>query len=154
MVFPLIIFGVSCTSSTKLGKRHSEKSLAPLKEQIQSILSDSALYQSRAGIKIVSLETGQVLFERDSELLFHPASNMKLLTTATALTKLGPNFRFKTTFYADTSAVTDSIISGNLYIKGFGNPSLTTKDLWEIVQKLKELGIHQITGDLVNAEFF
>ena len=155
LIFPLLIFGISCTSSTKLGKRtHSEKSLAPLKEQIESVLSDSALYQSRAGIKIVSLETGQVLFEKDSELLFHPASNMKLLTTATALTKLGPNFRFKTTFYADTSAVTDSTISGNLYIKGFGNPSLTTKDLWEIVQKIKELGIQQITGDLICDETY
>ncbi len=150
-----VLINLACAPS-RFGIKYSftKKAIAELTQQIESVLSDSALYQSRAGIKIVSLKTGQVLFETDSELLFHPASNMKLLTTATALTKLGSNFKFKTTFYADTSAITDSTISGNLYIKGSGDPSLTTKDLWEIVQKLKELGIQQITGDLVCDETY
>jgi len=150
-----ILINLACAPS-RFGIKHSfsKKNIAELTQQIESVLSDSALYQSRTGIKAVSLETGQVLFEKDSELLFHPASNMKLLTTATALRKLRPNFRFKTTFFADTSSVTDSTISGNLYIKGFGNPSLTTKDLWGIVQKIKELGIQRITGDLICDETY
>ncbi len=150
-----ILINLACAPS-RFGIKHSfsKKAVAELTQQIESVLGDSALYQSRTGIKVVSLQTGQVLYARNSQLLFHPASNMKLLTTATALRKLRPNFRFKTTFFADTSAVTDNTISGNLYIKGFGNPSLTTKDLWGIVQKIKELGIQQITGDLICDETY
>ncbi len=154
-IFLLAVFSIACTSSTKLGKpTHSEKSLECLKRQIESALSDSALYQSRTGIKVVSLGTGQVLFQKSNQLLFHPASNMKLLTTATALKKLGPNYRLKTFFLTDTSSVKDSTISGNLYIKGFGNPALMTKDLWGIAQKFKELDIRKITGDLICDETY
>ena len=60
------------------------------------MLQDSSLHQTRTGIKIVSLETGETLYARNKHQLFHPASNMKLLTTATALKRLGPNYKFKT----------------------------------------------------------
>jgi D-alanyl-D-alanine carboxypeptidase/D-alanyl-D-alanine-endopeptidase (penicillin-binding protein 4) len=74
---------------------------------------------------------------------------MKLLTTATALKQLGPNFKFKTVLYADTASISDSTISGNIYLKGFGNPDLVTNDLCWMVQKLTSYGIKRITGDLI-----
>jgi D-alanyl-D-alanine carboxypeptidase/D-alanyl-D-alanine-endopeptidase (penicillin-binding protein 4) len=144
----LLVFGLACAAPTKLNKA-SQKSIEKLRYQIDAILQDSTLHQTRTGIKVVSLTTGEVLYAKDSQLLFHPASNMKLLTTAAALSKLGPDFRFKTILYADTSSFADSTIFGNLYLKGFANPSLTTQDLWWMVRQLKEMGVTKITGDLI-----
>lgn len=144
----------SC-AATQAGKNPQVKNaLSGLQQQIELILQDSSLYQSRTGIKIVSLGSGEVLYQRDSKLLFHPASNMKLLTTAAALAKLGPNFTFMSTIHAASLSLPDSTIFGNLYFKGFADPGLTTEDLWWMVQKLKGIGVRKITGDLVCDESY
>lgn len=151
----LVLSSLSCSASPRLRKEGAATNpVARLRAQIQEALQDSALAQTRTGIKVVSLKSGEVLFERDSRLLFHPASNMKLLTTATALEKLGPNFRFKTLLLADSLATGDSLIVGNLYLKGFGNPDLSTSDLRWMVQKLWQTGIRKISGDLVCDESY
>ena len=63
-------------------------------------------------------------------MLLRPASNMKLLTAATALSTLGKNFCFKTEMYSDT-IINDSVLHGNIYLKGLETliliqPSLPT----------------------------
>jgi PBP4 family serine-type D-alanyl-D-alanine carboxypeptidase len=144
----------SCALSKKLNSPVSPAtSLSELRQQIDAILEDSSLSQSRTGIKIVSLQSGETWYARDSHLLFHPASNMKLLTTAAGLKVLGTNYKFKTELRTDTTASADSAI-GNLYFKGYGNPALNLQDLWWMVFKLKELGVTRITGDLVCDESY
>ena len=119
------------------------------RKSVEQILQDSLLRQTRTGIDIVSLESGETLYARNQHQLFHPASNMKLLTTATALKLLGPNYKFKTTLYADTSSFSDSTITGDLYLKGFGNPDLSIEDLRSMVQQLNLRGITGIIGNLI-----
>jgi PBP4 family serine-type D-alanyl-D-alanine carboxypeptidase len=116
---------------------------------VEEALQDSLLARSRFGIKVVSAERGDVIFQRDSYLLFHPASNMKLFTTAAFLKLLGPDYRFRTVVAADTLALSDSVLCGNLYVRGSGDPGLTTGDLWAMVQHLKISGVRCIEGDLV-----
>jgi D-alanyl-D-alanine carboxypeptidase/D-alanyl-D-alanine-endopeptidase (penicillin-binding protein 4) len=141
---------VACSSTESLRKPEKQtNAMFDLQKNIEQVSQDSLLQQTRTGIKVVSLETGETLYDQNSQQLFHPASNMKLLTTATALKRLGPNFKFKTTLYADTSSVSDSILSGNLYLKGFGNPDLSTEDLRSMVQELTSHGISEISGDLI-----
>jgi D-alanyl-D-alanine carboxypeptidase/D-alanyl-D-alanine-endopeptidase (penicillin-binding protein 4) len=148
-IFTLLIF-IACSSSGSLRKPEEQKNtILNLQKNIQQLLQDSLLQQTRTGIKIVSLETGERLYAQNSQQLFHPASNMKILTTSTALKRLGPDYKFKTVLYADTASVSDSTISGNLYLKGFGNPDLSTDDLWWIAQRLKSKGIIHIKGDLI-----
>jgi len=126
-----------------------------LQTRIETLLQDSTLAQTRTGIKVVSLNTGEVLYEKNSNELFNPASNMKLLTTATALKVLGPAFRFKTILYTDVGAVADSVIQGNLYLKGFGDPELTADDLRAMIRELKFSGIRKINGNLIcDASYF
>ena len=136
----------------------TQKPVSPLQQfrwQLDRILQDTVLHQTRTGIKIVSLETGEVLYQQNSQKLFHPASNMKLLTTAAALKYLGPNYRFRTVLLADSGSVVDTVVEGNLYLKGFGNPDMTTIDLREIIQELKRQGIRRIAGNLIcDASFF
>jgi len=68
--------------------------------------------------------------------LFIPASTMKILTSLVALEFLGPEYRFETHFFLDGQ--------GNLYIKGYGDPLLTSEILMEISRKLSEMGIRQL----------
>ncbi|MBI4429890.1 MAG: D-alanyl-D-alanine carboxypeptidase/D-alanyl-D-alanine-endopeptidase [Ignavibacteriales bacterium] len=119
-----------------------------LKYEIDLVLSDSIFIPARASMKVISLETGEVVYERDSKMLMRPASNMKLLTSSAALQILGKDFMFKTSVCID-SLVIEGVLYGNIYLKGFGNPDLKTQDLDTLSRRIKSLGINTITGDVV-----
>ena len=145
-----IIFLTSCA-----GIMPKEKALKPhnpvqnLGAKIDSLLASPLFKETQAGIKIVSLTKNRLIYDHNSDLLLNPASNMKLLTTATALTILRPNFTFKTCLLADSTTVHDSVISGNLYLKGGGDPDLVVEDLQDLINQLQVDGIVHITGNLV-----
>jgi serine-type D-Ala-D-Ala carboxypeptidase/endopeptidase (penicillin-binding protein 4) len=122
--------------------------LAALRYDIDQILADSIFVPARAGIKVISAKTKEVIYERDSKMLMRPASNMKLLSSSTALHVLGKDHKFKTAVYADTT-VTDGLLNGNIYLKGFGNPLLATADLDTLVSQVRSLGTKQITGGVI-----
>ena len=64
------------------------------------MLRKPELAPATIGVKVVSLETGRVLFEENAHKLLRPASNMKLYTVAAALDRLSPDYRFVTSVYA------------------------------------------------------
>jgi D-alanyl-D-alanine carboxypeptidase/D-alanyl-D-alanine-endopeptidase (penicillin-binding protein 4) len=70
-----------------------------------------------AGIHVVDLANGKVLYRRNEDHLFLPASNLKLFTTALALERLGVGYRFATRVIRDRS--------GDLLLAGSGDPSLS-----------------------------
>jgi len=76
------------------------QTLADLQSRIRSRLLSPDLRRGQVGVKIVSLNSGQVIFEQNSEKYFMPASNMKNFTVATAIEKLTPDFHFVTSVYA------------------------------------------------------
>jgi D-alanyl-D-alanine carboxypeptidase/D-alanyl-D-alanine-endopeptidase (penicillin-binding protein 4) len=78
-----------------------------------------------------------------------PASTMKLVTTYSGLSILGPDFRWRTTAYADGSLDANGILHGNLYIQGTGDPKLVPEELIDLVQKIRKAGINGIDGALV-----
>jgi len=141
--FLMLLFATFSCSSTQSMKQHSitQNPIGQLQKNIDQVLQDSALHQTRTGILIVSLETGETLFSKNQQILFHPASNMKLLTTATALKKLGPDYTFPTIVYLDSNSIENGIVQGNIYLKGYGNPDLTWDDLEKIVKAIKESNI-------------
>lgn len=144
---------LACAPTTKL-KPGGAKHFKALHARIDQILADSALAHSSAGVKIVSLRTGEIFYERNSNLLFHPASNQKLLTSATALRILGPAFEFSTRVACDSDAVKDSVLTGNLFLIGGGNPDLTSIELFDLAQQLKQAGIRKVSGDLICDDFY
>jgi D-alanyl-D-alanine carboxypeptidase/D-alanyl-D-alanine-endopeptidase (penicillin-binding protein 4) len=119
-----------------------------LRYDIDAVLADSIFIPARASIKVVSLGTGQVLYEKDSKVLMRPASNTKLITSATALHVLGTSYQFKTSVFVD-SQQPNGVVNGNLYIKGYGDPDLKSSDLDSLTSQLKSMGITRITGDIV-----
>ncbi|MBI3578567.1 MAG: D-alanyl-D-alanine carboxypeptidase/D-alanyl-D-alanine-endopeptidase [Ignavibacteriales bacterium] len=125
-----------------------------LQDDIDSVLSDSIFVPGRASVKVASLDRKEVLYERDSKMLMRPASNMKLLTSSTAIALLGKDYQFKTDVMADTS-LSDGVLNGNLYIKGFGNPDLKTSDLDTLASQIKSAGITSVKGKIVaDVSFF
>ena len=125
-----------------------------LRYDIGRVLSDSIFIQARPMLKVISLEKKEVLFERDSRLLARPASNMKLVTSASALGVLGRHYAFRTPVLAET-ATPEGLLTGNLYLKGLGNPDLVTSDLDSLATMVKSAGIKSIEGGVcADVSFF
>ncbi len=78
-----------------------------------------------------------------------PASTMKLVTTYSGLSLLGPDYRWKTTAYADGQVDPQGILHGNLYIQGTGDPKLVPEELIDLVDQIRKNGITGIDGGLV-----
>ena len=121
-----------------------------LQAKIEVTLNDPLIASSNVGMKVVSLATGEVLYEKDAEKLYHPASTMKLITAATALVKLGPNYHFHTTLYTDP--VEDNL--RNIYLKGGGDPLFDSNDLEKMVERLVEMDTNALQGDIVVDETY
>src|SRR5262249_38188580 len=118
-----------------------------LRARIDELVGASALKGAKIGVAVMDVESGRVLYARNEKAAYNPASNAKLITTAAALALLGPEYRFKTALYADELRGSD--VAGNLYIKGFGDPSLVTEGLWKLVSDLYALGVRKVSGDIV-----
>jgi len=98
------------------------------------------------GVSVISLKDKKVVLARDEQKLFTPSSTTKILTTAAALHYLGPSFRFETGFYTNNriKAQIDDLI-----VKAGGDPSLSSADLQKLVVELKQLGIREISRNIV-----
>jgi len=158
LLFAFCLFLFACAPSHQLQTPKSHvrgaKSLAELRQRFDVILNDAALNHAIAGVKVVSLRTGETFYERDAEILAHPASNQKLLTSATALALFGPAYVFRTTVACDSAAPLASVLEGELYLIGRGNPDLTDEDLFGLAQNLAQLGLKEIRGNLICDDFY
>lgn len=120
---------------------------------IDAVINRPLFSRVRWGILVQPLSTGPILYSRDAQKYFTPASNLKLLTTAAALQQLGANFRIRTSIYQNGNGV--------LRVVGRGDPSLSDTQLQTLAQQLKQKGITQIQrliaddsyiqGDIVNS---
>ncbi|WP_199880505.1 D-alanyl-D-alanine carboxypeptidase/D-alanyl-D-alanine endopeptidase [Bacillus massiliglaciei] len=120
-----------------------------LKSQLNQIIEGSGSLQgSLAGVSIREAETGKILYTHNGDLRLRPASNLKLLTAASALEVLGETFRFKTEIYLD-GLQAGPFLKGNVYIKGKGDPTLRKQDLDRLAGVLRIRGIQFISGDII-----
>lgn len=107
------------------------------------------------GAIVVSLTRGDTLFERNPDAMLQPASTMKMFTAATALQELGPDYTFRTPVLRDGQVDADGTLQGNLYLRGVGDPSLTTR-FWHdespmdvLAKQVVAAGIKHVHGDVV-----
>ena len=134
--------------------------LAELRARISEILAKPELAPATVGIKVVSLDTGRVLFEENAAKLLRPASNMKLYTVAAALDRLSPDYRFVTSVYASSRPDASGVIRGDLTIYGRGDPSIAArfnngdyfKAIDDLATRIVAAGVKRVEGDLVGDE--
>lgn len=97
---------------------------ASLSPYIDSLVGAPEFRNAHWGVLVVDPVAGDTLYAHNAGKLFMPASNMKLITGSVALDRLGPDYRFTTT-YAALGTVADSMLSGHLLIYGRGDPSIS-----------------------------
>src|SRR5207237_8226982 len=102
------------------------QTLDSLQSFITARLARPEVKRGRVGVKIVSLNTGKVIYEQDADKYFMPASNMKNFTVEAAMEKLGPDFKFVTSVYAAALPDSGSTVHGDLRIYGRGDISIST----------------------------
>ncbi len=133
--------------------RLPEAATRELDAALRAMFASGPLASARAGVVVADVESGQVLFARDGDVLLNPASNVKLVTTAAALSRLGPEFRFDTEFYVDAGSAGSSSPRA-LHVRGKGDPSLVTERLWGIAGDLAHLGLKRIGDVVVDESYF
>src|ERR1051325_4555370 len=119
------ILAAACRPSVAPGPATiSTGSHAALRTFIDSMTDAPEFSNAHWGILIVDPSSGDTLYSRNAGKLFMPASNMKILTSATALTQLGPDYRYRTSFLARGS-IANGTLDGDLLVVGRGDPSVS-----------------------------
>lgn len=109
---------------------------------IDEIIQSSPLYQtSIVSVSVRDTKTGNVIYEKDSKLLLHPASTLKAFIAPFVLAKLGKDYKVTTSFY---------IADNNLYIKLAGDPLLTTSELNKAISAIKLSGINKFNSIIID----
>lgn len=107
------------------------------------------------GAVVISLTKGDTLFEQNADAQMAPASTMKMYTSSMALDRFGPEYVFKTPVLRDGTVSPDGVLTGSLYLRGVGDPSLSTR-FWKgdnpmdaLARQISQAGIHRVRGDIV-----
>ena len=128
----------------------SNKNLSPLqnlKVAIQETLSGRWLAGGETAVVVSNAKTGNEILSFNPNLPLNPASNVKLVSTATALDGLDPSWRYKTSFYGDVPNK-EGQLTGGVYLKGDWDPLFGMNNLKKMTVSLKERGVRHISGDL------
>ncbi len=127
-------------------------------ERMRSLLRQAS--GSASGLLVVEAESGDVVCAGSPTRSRPLASNMKLFTTAAALSKLGPETRIPTKVLRDGRIDDNGVLHGSLYLKGGGDPALGTPSFYNaylaglgtnvfaLVPQIRAAGIKSITGRL------
>ncbi|SBT52612.1 D-alanyl-D-alanine carboxypeptidase/D-alanyl-D-alanine endopeptidase [Micromonospora auratinigra] len=115
---------------------------------IDAILADSRLDGAQAGVVVVDASTGRTLYDRNGNRRLVPASNTKLLTSTAAMELLGPGHRF-TTDVSGAGRRRAGLLSGNLYLRGGGDPTMLAADYDRLAAQVAAEGVRVVTGNLV-----
>uniref|UniRef100_A0A832DF56 D-alanyl-D-alanine carboxypeptidase n=1 Tax=Ignavibacterium album TaxID=591197 RepID=A0A832DF56_9BACT len=124
-----------------------------LKDQISFILSKIPS-DTKTAILIYNPLTQDTIIAQNIFIPMIPASVTKIYTTATALSLMGREYRFSTILFTDDQNIKDGVINGNLYLKGFGNATFTSEDLFNFISRLRSLGIKEITGNIIGDDTY
>jgi D-alanyl-D-alanine carboxypeptidase/D-alanyl-D-alanine-endopeptidase (penicillin-binding protein 4) len=119
-----------------------------LQETLHEIAHNPTLRRLRVGMRVMEARTGRLFYNRRGADLMDPASNQKVLSTVTALMRLGPDWRF-TTEIAGREPDAAGVIAGDIYLRGSGDPTIKTGDLEALAQSLAARGVKRIDGAVV-----
>ena len=106
---------------------------------------------ARTAALAVDLRTGAVVYSRNQSLALVPASNQKLPVAYAALSLLGPGYRFHTEVVGSGTLVGD-VWHGDLWLRGFGDPTLEPSDLEALAAEVASWGIRRVDGAVIGDE--
>jgi D-alanyl-D-alanine carboxypeptidase/D-alanyl-D-alanine-endopeptidase (penicillin-binding protein 4) len=127
------------------------RAAVPLSTRLTQALAVPGSSPATSGAIAVELSSGRTVFERNADSSLSPASNEKLMVTYAALVSLGVTYRFRTEVLAP-GYQDGATWHGNVYLKGFGDPTLSSFELQRLAAQLKTAGITRIDGRVVGDE--
>jgi D-alanyl-D-alanine carboxypeptidase/D-alanyl-D-alanine-endopeptidase (penicillin-binding protein 4) len=158
------------SSLSKKQKAANKKAAAKFSTRADALLRTGPPSKGEWGLLIVDSESGEILYEQNADRYFVPASNMKLFTTALALAKLGPQYRFHTTLETQGTISSEGVLSGDVLLVGRGDPNLSNrkfpydlkeefdgpaeKVLAELADKLVAQGVKRVSGDVIGDDSY
>jgi len=148
----------------------SKKATAKFASRAEALLTTTPTSKGEWGLLIVDAESGETLYQQNADKYFVPASNMKLFTTALALAKLGPDYRFHTTLETQGAISSEGVLDGDLTLVGRADPNLSNrkfpyelkeefdgpaeKALVELRDALVAKGIKEVSGDVIGDDSY
>ncbi len=138
--------GANVPKPTVTGAPWTDAEIVTLDANVDiALASGKALRGAHVGVYAIDARDGRLLYERNQDDAFQPASTFKLLVGSAALDKLGPNFRFRTDVVAGGD-VANGVLQGELVLRGGGDPFLNAKDLDAAAAAVAAAGIVRATG--------
>jgi D-alanyl-D-alanine carboxypeptidase/D-alanyl-D-alanine-endopeptidase (penicillin-binding protein 4) len=135
------------------------------RQRAETALSAAGPDKGTWGVLVTDAATGEVLYARNPDGYFMPASNAKLFTTALALATLGPDYRVRTTVSSSGTIDTNGVLIGDLVLTGRGDANLSNrkfpfdkkeeregppeKVLAEFADAIVARGVKEISGDVI-----
>ena len=128
-----------------------------LQQKVDQAVEREPLKGAVVGVMVQDMQ-GHVVARREAGRRMVPASNMKLITTGTALYALGANYRFETGIGYTGSVDSTGTLHGDVYIVGGGDPTIGVTDtvavkpdalFWRWKSMLKDAGISRIDGRII-----
>lgn len=146
---------VVCLVETDTWAQNTDKSIA---SELVKLEQSTLLSRGDVGLWVQEVESGEVLVHYKAERSFMPASNLKVITTATALELLGADYKYHTKGYYSGQLDSSGVLKGDLRVIGSGDPSLGSDQI--VGSSLSELmntwanallkqGVKTVTGDLI-----
>lgn len=130
-------------------------SITALQQTITSMAGTSTFAHGKLGVAVLDADDYSLLAGTNEEMTMIPASTLKLITTATALQRLGADHRFETAIYT-SGKLNGKTLEGDLIILGGGDPALGSDRFehyknWEekVIDALKKKGINSIEGNII-----
>lgn len=185
LILAIAIFSATNAVPSARGQTKSQPGATPKEKKSASrATADANRFSARAdvalaaqaaskgewGLLVADAATGDTLYALNADKYFVPASNMKLFTTALALSKLGQDYRFHTTLETHGALSSDGTLNGDLFLVGRGDPNLSNrkfpynlkeefdgppeKVLVELADALVAKGVKQITGDVIGDDSY
>lgn len=150
------------TRPSAIATTGAPRTLEELQARITELMRRPELASAQFAVKVSSLDTNRTLFEENAQKLLLPASVMKISTLAAALDRLTPDFRFKTSVYANARPDATGAVKGDLTIYGRGDPSISAtfnngdyfKAINELADNIAAAGVKRVEGDLVGDETY
>jgi D-alanyl-D-alanine carboxypeptidase/D-alanyl-D-alanine-endopeptidase (penicillin-binding protein 4) len=142
----LVVACVAGAAATALGANG-------LEPRLTKALTGPSLSLGKTAAIAVDLSTGEMLYAHKSAVPFAPASNEKIPVAFTALTRLGTGYRFHTDVYG-VGERAGAAWDGDLLLKGFGDPTLSSADIDRLAATIRGRGIRSVTGRILGDETF